>query len=74
MWSVVLCTLSLVYPLAAAHGAVTQDELERWRAYLVCFGLVVLPALVYPWWFPLRTEYVFLATLFLGNFYARGSH
>ena len=74
MWNLVLCALSLAYPLVAAHRASTPDSLERWRAYLVCSGLLVLPVLTWPWWLPMRTELVSLVTLFLGAHDARGAH
>ena len=74
MWSAVLCTVSLAYPLVAAHRAASVDALERWRAYLVCFGLFALPLLAWPWWLPLRAEMVVLVTLVLGAHDARGAH
>ena len=74
MWSAVLCSLCLAYPIVAAHRATAPDALERWRAYLVCFGLVVLPLLAWPWWLPLRTELVLLFSLVLGAYDAQGAH
>ena len=68
-----LCVLSLVYPLASAHKATTLDALERWRAYLVCFGVFVLPLLAWPWWLPLRTELVIFMSLVLGSHDAQGA-
>lgn len=74
MWNLVLCILCIAYPLAAAHHATTLDALERWRAYLVCFGVFVLPLVAWPWWFPLRTELIFALSLVFGSHDARGAH